>query len=40
MGGRWINKYVAIVKWYWKGKTEIFRDKYYADLVVVEVMSI
>jgi len=27
VGGRWMNGYGALVKWYWQGKTEVMGEK-------------
>ena len=27
VGGRWMNEYVAMVEWYWQGKTEVLEEK-------------
>jgi hypothetical protein len=40
MCGKNINEYVAIVEWYWKGKIEIFGEKYYTECVVEEIICI
>jgi hypothetical protein len=34
-----MNEYGALVEWYWQGKTEVLREKYYIALVVDEWMS-
>ena len=39
MGGRWMNEYVAMVEWYWQGKTEVLGEKHYTEWVVDEWMS-
>ena len=39
MCGKNINEYVAIVEWYWKGKIEIFGEKYYTECVVEDIMG-
>ena len=28
VGGRWMNEYVAMVEWYWQGKTEVLFEKH------------
>ena len=39
MGGRWMNGYGAMMKWYWQGKTEVLGEKHYTAWVVDEWMS-
>jgi len=29
MGGRWLNECGAMVEWYWQGKFEVHREKYF-----------
>jgi len=31
-----MNGYGALVEWYWQGKTEVLREKYYIAWVVSE----
>jgi len=39
VGGRWMNEYGAMVRWYWQGKTEVPGEKHYTAWVVDEWMS-
>jgi hypothetical protein len=40
VNGRKINVFVAIVERYWKGKTEIYGEKYYKGWVVDEKICV
>jgi len=33
VGGRWMNEYGAMVKWYWQGKIEVLGGKHYTAWV-------
>ena len=39
VGGRWMNVYVAMVEWYWQGKTAVLGEKHYTGWVVDEWMD-
>jgi len=39
VGGRWMNEYEAMVKWYWQGKTELLWENNYIAWVVDGWMS-
>jgi len=36
VGGRWMNEYGAMVKWYWQEKTEVLGENNYTAWVVDE----
>ena len=38
-GGSSMNEYGAMVEWYWRGKTEVLREKLYTAWVVDECIS-
>ena len=40
VGGRWMDKYEAMVEWYWQGQTEVLGEKHYKVWVVRGWMSV
>jgi hypothetical protein len=38
VGGRWMNVYVALVEWFYRGKTEVLGEEHFIALVVNVLM--